>query len=154
MEKDLKENAAQENPGTERDWSRIDWNELDFLKWPGLRLVEARDGRAVMELHVRDHHRGGGGHPLSINGGIVSYMFDGLLGAAVSSTWDERTVGQVTMTLTTQFKGQIVASEVLRGEAEVTQRGGSTVFVDGRVFSDDGSIGATCTGIFRLFNRR
>lgn len=141
-------------PTGERNWSRIDWNELDFLKWPGLELLSAKDGKSVMVLHVEEHHRGGGGHPLSINGGIVNYMFDGLLGAAVASTWDDGIVGQVTMTLTTQFIGQVRAAEELRGEANVTRRGGSTVFVEGRVFSDDGEVGAFCTGIFKLFRKK
>ncbi|MGI8650417.1 MAG: PaaI family thioesterase [Rubrobacter sp.] len=152
--RELRADRASDGPQEDRDWSRIDWNQLDFLKWPGLELIEAKDGRSVMVLHVEEHHRGGGGHPHSINGGIVSYMFDGLLGAAVSSTWDERTVGQVTMTLTTQFVGQLVAAEELRGEAEVTRRGGSTVFVEGRIFSEDGSVGAFCTGIFKLFRKK
>lgn len=153
----LKENRMElgpDGPPESPNWSAIDWNELDFLKWPGLELVEASGGRSEMVLHVEEHHRGGGGHPLSINGGIVSYMFDALLGSAVSSTWDEKTVGQVTMTLTTQFTGQITSRDELRGEAEVTRRGGSTVFVEGRVFSEDGGVGAFCTGIFKLFRKR
>lgn len=141
-------------PTGDRNWSRIDWNELDFLKWPGLELVEAKGGRSEMVLHVEQHHRGGGGHPLSINGGIVSYMFDALLGAAVASAWDDETVGQVTMTLTTQFTGQITARDELHGEAHVTRRGRSTIFVEGRIFSEDGEVGAFCTGIFKLFKKR
>ncbi|WP_162924636.1 PaaI family thioesterase [Rubrobacter indicoceani] len=154
MNEDRTELRPDGPPTGERNWSRIDWNELDFLKWPGLELLGARGGCSEMVLHVEEHHRGGGGHPLSINGGIVSYMFDALLGAAVASTWDDETVGQVTITLTTQFTGQITAANELRGEANVTRRGGSTVFVEGRILSEDGSVGAFCTGIFKLFRKR
>ena len=72
----------------------IDWNDTDFFRWPGLRLISAEDGVSRVELLVEKHHRGGGGSPNAINGGIVSYMFDALLGAAVASTWDEITIGQ------------------------------------------------------------
>lgn len=137
-----------------RNWKTIDWNELDFLKWPGLRLIEAEDGRSVMELRVEEHHRGGGGSPETVNGGIISYMFDGLCGSAVSSTWDESTVGQATMTLNIQFLSAINATEKVRGEARVTRRGGTVAYVEGKVFDDAGEVGASCTGIFKLFRRR
>lgn len=140
--------------GEERNWKTIDWNELDFLRWPGLRLVEARDGRSKMELRVEDHHRGGGGSPETVNGGIISYMFDGLCGAAVSSTWDETIIGQATMTLNVQFLSALDVKEKVYGEARVTRRGGTVAYVEGKVFDDEGEVGASCVGIFKLFKRR
>lgn len=138
----------------ERNWKTIDWNELDFLKWPGLHLVEAKDGHSKMELHVEDHHRGGGGSPETVNGGIISYMFDGMCGSAVASTWDENTIGQATMTLNIQFLSAINAKERVRGEANVTRRGGTVAYVEGKVFDEEGGVGASCVGIFKLFKRR
>jgi acyl-coenzyme A thioesterase PaaI-like protein len=132
--------------GGERNWKTIDWNELDFLKWPGLALVEARDGHSVMELSVEDHHRGGGGSPETVNGGIISYMFDATCGAAV--------IGQATMTLNVQFLSALNAREKVRCEARITRRGGTVAYVEGKVFDDDGEVGASCVGIFKLFKRR
>lgn len=138
----------------ERNWKAIDWNELDFLIWPGLTLVEARDGHSRMELRVEEHHRGGGGSPKTVNGGIISYMFDAMCGAAVSSTWDESIIGQATMTLNIQFLSAVNAKEKIFGEARVTRRGGTVAYVEGKVMDDDGEAGASCVGIFKLFKRR
>ncbi len=145
---------GDESLSEERNWKTIDWNELDFLKWPGLALVEARDGHSVMELSVEDHHRGGGGSPETVNGGIISYMFDATCGAAVSSTWDETIIGQATMTLNVQFLSALNAREEVRCEARITRRGGTVAYVEGKVFDDDGEVGASCVGIFKLFKRR
>lgn len=133
---------------------RIAWNEIDFFRWPGLRLIEAEGGVARVELDVEDHHRGGGGSPRHVNGGIVSYMFDGLLGAAVESTWDEGVVGQVTITLNVQFVDAVEAEHRIEGTARVLRRGGGLVFGEGQIFDERGRLGATCTGVYKLFRSR
>ena len=132
---------------------RIPWNEIDFFRWPGLKLVEAGDGFARVELRVEDHHRGGGGSPRHVNGGIVSYMFDGLLGAAVESTWDEGVIGQVTITLNVQFVDAMEAESRIEGTARVL-RGGGLVFAEGQIFDERGRLGATATGVYKLFRNR
>ena len=133
---------------------RIAWNEIDFFRWPGLRLIEAGNGVARVELGVEDHHRGGGGSPRHVNGGIVSYMFDGLLGAAVESTWDEGVIGQVTITLNVQFVDAMEAEERIEGTARVLRRGGGLVFAEGQIFDERGRLGATSTGVYKLFRSR
>ena len=133
---------------------RVAWNEIDFFRWPGLRLIEAGNGVARVELDVEDHHRGGGGSPRHVNGGIVSYMFDGLLGAAVESTWDEGVIGQVTITLNVQFVDAIEAENRIEGVARVLRRGGGLVFGEGQIFDERGKLGATCTGVYKLFRSR
>ena len=132
----------------------IAWTEIDFFRWPGLKLLESGDGVARVELAVEDHHRGGGGSPRHVNGGIVSYMFDGLLGAAVESTWDEGVVGQVTITLNVQFVDAIEAESRIEGSARVLRRGGALVFGEGQIFDESGRLGATCTGVYKLFRKR
>lgn len=131
-----------------------DWNDLDFLRWPGLRLVSVEGGVARVELLVQKHHRGGGASPTSVNGGIISYMFDALLGAAVTSSWDEPVVAQATVTLNINFLSAIEAEEIVTGEARVVRGGGSLVYCEGKVWGDSGEIGASCTGIYRVFRRR
>ena len=132
----------------------IDWNDTDFFRWPGLRLISAEDGVSRVELQVEKHHRGGGGSPNTINGGIVSYMFDALLGAAVASTWEEITIGQATITLNVNFLDAMEAEARVTGEARVVRGGGSLVYCEGRVWDESGKTGATCTGIYRIFRRR
>ena len=133
---------------------RIPWNEIEFFRWPGLRLIETEKGVARVELDVQDHHRGGGGSPRHVNGGIVSYMFDGMLGAAVESTWDEGVIGQVTITLNVQFVDAIEAENRIEGTARVLRRGGGLVFCEGQIFDERGKLGATCTGVYKLFRNK
>ena len=133
---------------------RIAWNEIDFFRWPGLKLIEAEKGVARVELNVEDHHRGGGGSPRHVNGGIVRYMFDGPLGAAVESVWDEGVIGQVTITLNVQFVDAIEAESRIEGVARVLRRGGGLVFGEGQIFDERGKLGATCTGVYKLFRNR
>ena len=144
--------AGAENAADGR--RRVAWNEIDFFRWPGLRLIEAGKGVARVELDVQDHHRGGGGSPRHVNGGIVSYMFDGLLGAAVESTWDEGVIGQVTITLNVQFVDAIEAENRIEGTARVLRRGGGLVFCEGQIFDERGKLGATCTGVYKLFRNK
>lgn len=127
-----------------------DWNSATFFSWPGLRIIEADKGRSRVELEVREHHRGGGG-TRAINGGIVAYMFDGLLGIAIASLWDEKVQGQVTVNLNVDYLGPVEAKERIEGTASVVRMGRSVAFAEGRVFDEVGNLCATCTGIYRLF---
>ena len=148
-----KKSTAKTGGSTDRK-SRIAWNEIDFFRWPGLKLIEAENGVARVELDVEDHHRGGGGSPRHVNGGIVSYMCDGLLGAAVESVWDDGVIGQATITLNVQFVDAIEAESRIEGVARVLRRGGSLVFGEAQVFDERGKLGATCTGVYKLFRNR
>ena len=148
---DAHDKGFSEAGGPANGRRRIAWNEIDFFRWPGLKLIEAENGLARVELRVEDHHRGGGGSPKHVNGGIVSYMFDGLLGAAVESTWDEGVIGQVTITLNVQFVDAVEAESRIEGTARVLRRGGGLVFGEGQIFDERGRLGATCTGVYKLF---
>ena len=148
---DAHDKGFSEAGGPANGRRRIAWNEIDFFRWPGLTLIEAENGLARVELRVEDHHRGGGGSPKHVNGGIVSYMFDGLLGAAVESTWDEGVIGQVTITLNVQFVDAVEAESRIEGTARVLRRGGGLVFGEGQIFDERGRLGATCTGVYKLF---
>ena len=154
VEDDGNNTGAAQAGGPTKGRRRVRWNEIDFFRWPGLRLMEAGDGIARVELRVEDHHRGGGGSPRHVNGGIVSYMFDGLLGAAVESTWDEGVRGQVTITLNVQFVDAIEAEHRIEGTARVLRRGGGLVFGEGQIFDENGKLGATCTGVYKLLRNR
>ena len=154
VNEEAREDKPQETDGPASGRRRVPWNEIDFFRWPGLKLIEAGDGVARVELRVEDHHRGGGGSPRHVNGGIVSYMFDGLLGAAVESTWDEGVIGQVTITLNVQFVDAVEAESRIEGTARVLRRGGGLVFGEGQIFDERGRLGATCTGVYKLFRSK
>lgn len=130
--------------------SAIDWNSTPFFGWAGLRLLEAEGGRARVELDVQDHHRGGGG-TRAINGGIIAYMFDGLLGVAVGSTREDL-AGQVTVSLNINYLRMVEAHSLVVGTARVLRQGRELAFAEGQILGEDGEICATCTGVFRTFH--
>lgn len=137
--------------GYENFWNS-DWNDALFMKWAGMRITGAKDGQATIELQVEEHHRGGGGTQ-AVNGGIISYMLDTVLGAAVHSTWNDGVVAQVTVHLDVSYLTLVRAESVVRGKAQVTRTGRSTVFVEGEIFTGDGDLGATGTGVYHLFRK-
>lgn len=128
-------------------------NGYPFFSWAGLRIVEAANGSATLELDVEHHHRGGGGTN-AVNGGITAYMFDGLLGVAVRSAWDPGVSGQVTISLNIQYLRMIQTENKVIGHARVTRKGASTVFVEGEIFDESGTVCAKCVGIYKLFRQR
>ncbi|PSR26152.1 MAG: hypothetical protein C7B43_14810 [Sulfobacillus benefaciens] len=127
-------------------------NGYPFYSWAGLRIVEAVDGHSTIELDVQFHHRGGGGTE-AVNGGIVAYMFDGLLGSAVRSIWTEAISTQVTITLNIQYLRMIKATSRIVGHAQVVRQGSTTVFAEGEILDESGTACAKCTGVYRLFRK-
>ncbi|AUW93573.1 MAG: PaaI family thioesterase [Sulfobacillus thermotolerans] len=127
-------------------------NGYPFFSWAGLRIVEAKGGKSTVELDVAHHHRGGGGTD-AVNGGIMAYMFDELLGVAVRSAWTPGVIGQVTITLNIQYLKMVKANKIVTGHGRVTRQGATTVFVEGEILDEAGTICATCTGIYKLFRR-
>lgn len=126
--------------------------EQQFFEWAGLTVVEVENGCAVVHLHVQPHHRGGGG-TAAVNGGIAAYMFDGVLGAAVRSTWTKDVEGQVTMTLNIQYLRPLIADDVVIARGRVTHRGRGTAYVSGEIYDREGQVSMMATGIFHLFRR-
>lgn len=124
--------------------------EQTFFQWAGITVRQARAGRAEAVMPVAPHHRGGGGTD-AVNGGIGAYLFDGVLGAAVRSTWDEGVAGQVTMTLTIQYLRPLIVADTVVATARVTHRGRASVYVEGQIKNDQGEVAMTALGIFHLF---
>lgn len=126
----------------------IDWNSTSFFQWAGIRLLEAKGGYARAELDVQEHHRGGGGTP-AINGGIIAYMFDGLLGAAVASSKPEMT-GHLTVNLSINYLRMLQVARRVVGTARVTRHGEHLAFAEGEIIDEKGTVCATCTGVYFL----
>lgn len=125
------------------------WNRLPLSQWSGIELIEYSEGYAKMCLQVEDHHRGGGGSS-AVNGAIVAYMFDGLLGACALTTWDSDTIGQVTVSLNIQYMALVKAKKQVLGTSKVIKRGKSTVFMEGEIFDEEENLCVKCHGIYRL----
>ena len=63
------------------------WSNNPFLNAQGLEVEEIGTGEVVVRLpQVLPSQRGGGGTDHALNGGVVSYMFDGALGWAIISS--------------------------------------------------------------------
>lgn len=134
------------------DLSRVVWADTAFFRWMGLEVLEAGNDCGKVALTVQEHHRGGGGTP-AVNGGVLAYMLDGVMGVAVHSGNPPETGGQVTLSLNIEYLDMAHAEDRLLAEAEVVRRGTGTVFVDGRVFNARGQIACRGQGIFRIFRR-
>lgn len=129
------------------------WDKTPFFEWMGMRVIEAADGRGRLVLDVQDHHRGGGGTS-AVNGGVLAYMLDAVVGLAVHSSNPADTVGQVTLSLNVDYLAPMMVAAQVIGEGEVVRRGGSLAFVDGRLYADDGSVACRAHAVLRVFRRR
>lgn len=138
----------------EVNFSFVDtWNAAPFFQWARGRLTEVRHGYARGVLQVQSQHRGGGGTH-AINGGIMAYLFDGLISAAARSVAREGYKAMSTLSLNIQYLQLLEAESEVWGEAEVIKAGKSTAFVEARLFNDEGEVCSTCSGIVRLFYER
>ncbi|MDY6820829.1 MAG: PaaI family thioesterase [Deferribacterota bacterium] len=125
-------------------------NQTPFFSWAGLKIIDAHNGEATIALEVQDHHRGGGGTE-AINGGIVAYMFDGLLGMAIASKWGSDIIGQVTVSLNIEYLRMIQASTMVMGKGRVVQLTKTLAFAEGEVYDEKQVLCAKCTGIYKVF---
>ena len=98
------------------------WDQTPFFKWMGMRVIDAADGRGRLVLDVQDHHRGGGG-TVAVNGGVLSYMLDAVVGLAVHSSNPADTVGQVTLSLNVEYLAPMMVATQVVGEGEVVPPG-------------------------------
>jgi uncharacterized protein (TIGR00369 family) len=83
-----------------------------------------------------------------IQGGILGAMLDDTMGPAVFVMTDGR-LYTATITMTVNFLAPAKVGRII-GEANVTQRGKTVAFVEGRLMADDGTVLATSTASARL----
>ena len=115
---------------------------LDHL---GIRLVEARTGRAVFEMKVQPRHLN---RQRSLQGGVVATLLDAAGGYAGLAA-DGGAVGHaVTVTLTISYLAKVRGGR-LRAIGEVTKAGRSLYFADAELIGEDGECIATAQGAFK-----
>lgn len=120
------------------------WNE-GFNAYVGPFFGKGRDDGSVhFFVDMRPEHMNGTGHP---HGGFLMAFADAVLGTAVSLAVEGAPCA--TMTLNTDFVASIKDLTRLEGEAEVTRRTRSVVFVQGRVYAGDKTL-LTATGIWKV----
>jgi uncharacterized protein (TIGR00369 family) len=125
------------------------WNRAPYFTFMGLELVEAEGGRARAVLEIQDHHRGGGG-TAAVNGGVIAYVFDGVLGAAVASLQKGRP--QVTLQLDINYYRRALGARIT-SEARVTHAGQRVAFGEADLFDDEDRLCARCRCIYRRFGK-
>lgn len=130
-----------------------DWERTPFFEWMGMRVLHATDGHARLVLDVQDHHRGGGGTD-AVNGGVLAYLLDAVVGLATHSSNPLNTAGQVTLSLNVEYMAPMMVATQVVGEGEVVRRGGNLAFVDGRLYGDDGNVACRAHAVMRIFRQR
>jgi uncharacterized protein (TIGR00369 family) len=115
---------------------------LGLLGW---QVLEAEPGRIRVTFQGKPDFY----NPIGfVQGGILTAMLDGVMGAAAVSLLDP---GEsiTTLDMNASFM-QSVRDVKLVAEGRVAHRGGSTVFMDGTLTLEDGSLVATATATGRV----
>jgi uncharacterized protein (TIGR00369 family) len=115
---------------------------LGLLGW---QVLEAEPGRIRVTFQGKPDFYNPVGF---VQGGILTAMLDGVMGAAAVSLLDP---GEsiTTLDMNASFM-QSVRDVKLVAEGRVAHRGGSTVFMDGTLTLEDGSLVATATATGRV----
>lgn len=136
------------------------WGKSPFLVSQGLEVEEVATGHVVLHLrNPRPEQRGAGGSPLAINGGLISYMFDGSLGWAIVSAQlprlraqgvDPECYRQVTINLDISFLEAALGTR-FESHGRILRAGRCTAFAEGELRDENGRVCATAKGIWRIF---
>src|SRR5262245_54819509 len=113
----------------------------------GWHLIDARPDEGWIRMSFdgkRDFCNAAG----YVQGGILSAMLDGAMGAVVFVTTDGKLYNP-TISLTVNFLAPAKPGPIIV-EAKVTQLGKSIAFVEGRLTADDGTLLATASASTRL----
>ena len=140
--------------------SRANWADSPFLRSQGLEMEEIATGHVILHLrNPRPEQRGAGGSPLAINGGLISYMFDGSLGFAIISAQMPRLeaagvdigrYAQVTMNLDITFLEAALGAR-FESHGRVVRASRGSAFAEGELRDENGRVCATAKGIWRVF---
>lgn len=85
-----------------------------------------------------------------LHGGITTSVLDNAMGATASLTVDDTGKSPfLTISMTVNFIAPAREGQVLVATGRKTGGGRSTVFIDGVLEAEDGTVIATATGVFR-----
>jgi uncharacterized protein (TIGR00369 family) len=96
---------------------------------------------------ARPEFLGGLGSAENINGGMISAMFDLIVGCTGALV--DPTRRAATMQLSMTFERPVMGRRV-RAEATVTNAGTRAVFSEARIYDGEGNLCARCNGVLRL----
>lgn len=107
------------------------------------------DTRFELGLMIEKHHMNGQGF---CHGGVLMGMADTLLGSLV--WWQSGKRPCATLTLNTDFVGNVKQGDFIVGKAEVTRLARSVAFVQGELKTSDGKKVMTATGVWKFFDQK
>lgn len=134
-------------------WTCDTWNEQPYMKWAGASMVSAQDGIARIELSVQEHHRGAAGTP-AVNGAILAYLHDVVLGAAIRSLTGQDVKAIATLNLNVTYVSLIVADRIVVGEGRVISLRDAVAFAQSEFRNSAGDICCQAVGTFRIMRKR
>ncbi|MFN8577291.1 MAG: PaaI family thioesterase [Candidatus Sericytochromatia bacterium] len=120
------------------------WNKNFLLKAMGVKIDLSDDKLVKARIdHVQDFHRGGMGTK-SVNGAVLSSLFDLVIGLVGIVNSNGHRTGTVQLNI--NFLKPLFA-DTLNIEATLIKSGKSLVFARAEAFNDKGEVCATCDGI-------
>lgn len=130
-----------------------------FYEAQQLTAEEVGSGKTILRLvDPREDQRGGGGTS-ALNGGVIAYMFDGALGAAVASLavqtygddgHDIPGYAESTISLTINYVKPALGN-AFEAHGSAVRTGRTVAFAEGKLYDADGEICATASGVWRIF---
>jgi len=114
--------------------------------WLGLKLVEAGEGRAVVEMTTTDDMAN---HSGFVHGGMISTLADSAMGRSLR-TLSPGVVRAMSFDLKLNFINAAKVGENLRATGHVIHAGRRTVVAECRVEGGDGRLVATASATFAV----
>lgn len=106
-----------------------------------------QDGSARCHMQITGDHTNRHG---VLHGGITTSILDNAMGATASLTVDDTGRAPfLTISMTVNFLAPAREGQTLIATGRKTGGGRSTVFIDGILEAEDGTVIATATGVFR-----
>ena len=115
-------------------------------EWLGLKLVETRDGTAVVEMATTDDMAN---HSGVVHGGMISTLADSAMGRSLR-TLSPGVVRAMSFDLKLNFINAAKVGETLRATGHVIHAGRRTAVAECRVEGSDGRLVATASATFAV----
>jgi len=120
-----------------------------FIVANGPLYHKVQDGFLLMGFRVEARHTNAAD---GLHGGMLMSFVDMQLNSALNYQLDTAKFIP-TVALTVDFIAPAQIGDWVQGRTEVLKRGRSTIFCDGRVILEDGTLIARASGIFKIANR-
>ena len=131
---------AEKNAGFARDFQK----KIPFVGHLGIEVDSIGDGQAALSMQLQPQFTNSFG---TAHGGVIMSIMDVALCTAARSQHPD-SIGVITIDLSLQFIG--AGKGKLTAQARVLKPGRNTVFTEGEVRNEDGSLVAKALGTVRV----